>query len=169
MPFPTSALCGFLRKSQNPAQISPLPESLFHILSTCPNYPPPGPTSSEFLAPFSVFFFFAYSHNPLTQHLYGADAISLFLSLYPPTSLGTYLSRKVISFICDSMGPTSCQAHSRCPINIHWMMEQLLSSNMYWSALCSVFDLRPVNSFLCDSVFLFVNSYWFMSRDFRLW
>lgn len=57
----------------------PLSESLFH----------PVLTPSEFATPSS-----AYSHSPLTQHPWCDEAISLFLSLYPPTSLGTCLSGK---------------------------------------------------------------------------
>lgn len=55
---------------------------------------------------------------------------SWFSNSCPPTSLGTYLSGKVILFIFDSMWPTSCQAHSRGPVNICWLIEQLLRARI---------------------------------------
>lgn len=48
---------------------------------------------------------------------------ALFLSLSPPTSLEMYLSGKGILRIFHAMGPASCQAHSRRPINIQPLLE----------------------------------------------
>lgn len=49
-----------------------------------------------------------------TEHV----IMPLFSSLCPPASLGMDLSGKSIVFIFDSLGPASCQAHSRCPLSV---------------------------------------------------
>ena len=66
----------------------------------------------------------------------------LFSSLCPPASLATDLSGKSIAFVFDSMGSASCQAHSRCPVSVCWMIEAARGSNTSGlpSAQCLTLD-----------------------------
>lgn len=129
MPFPVSSP-GLLPMSQDAARMFLLSESLVHALSTHSTHLP-RPTPPEHVC---------MSPQPLGRP--EQVIMPLFSSLCPPASLATDLSGKSIVFVFESMGSASCQAHSRCPVNVCWMIEAARGSNTSGlpSAQCLTLD-----------------------------